>query len=381
MAFCLPFSDHFLRRFFFLGLICLIVRKILEYKGGIRPLFKNTYLNKPVLIFVLTMLLATLFSKYFYESQKVFVARIVCYAAIFFLITETVTTKKRLHIILGSIMITAFIVGMDALWQYFKGIDWFFGYPKSDPGLGQIIALSGPFVKHNSFSGYLELILPLVVFLALARKKWYLSILAFMVLVMLAFSWVYVFQRTSWVSVAFSVIIISFFVGKRYVVILGIFFICMACFLPPVVYERMDQTFQEGGDTNRFTMWKEGFQYFNRSPLIGAGLEGYYNYYKNKGATAMHIHNTYLELLVDAGIMGFFSFLYLLVVFVKRSFSVLKLADKRRKWILGGLLASCFSYFIAGLFSTNMIVGVGFSSMFWMMLSLAVILPDLSSDS
>ncbi|MBU1122167.1 MAG: hypothetical protein KKF54_05700, partial [Candidatus Omnitrophica bacterium] len=75
MVFLVPFSAHFLKRFFFLGVGCLIIRKILEWKWP----FRKNYLNVPVLIFVLTMLFITLVSTNIYESQKVFIGRILFY--------------------------------------------------------------------------------------------------------------------------------------------------------------------------------------------------------------------------------------------------------------------------------------------------------------
>lgn len=382
MVFCLPFSAHVLKIFFYLGFVCLIVRKIIEYRLRITPLFKWTYLNRPMFIFILTMALSVIFSKDFYESQKVFFERILLYGGVFFLTKETVDSKKKIYILLGSISLSAFIIGVDAVWQYFKGFDLFFGYPKADPGVGKIIAISGPFGKYNSFSGYLELILPLMIFISWIWKKWYLSVFFCFLSVLLVFSSIYVFQRTTWVSVILSVSIISLWTDRKIAVIFIVSIILISFFVPGEVYQRVLGTFTKQGDSDRFIMWREAKKLYEQSIFIGSGLGSYARFIPlNMSAFHLHAHNTYLELLGETGILGLASFLYLLGIFLKRSFfAFFKITDKRKKRVLAGTAAACLSYFIAGLFSTNMIVGVGFPSMFWIIFTIAAVLPDISFD-
>ena len=374
-----PFSKHYLKFSLLFGFLCLIIIKILEYRNNARPLSKYTYLNMPVLIFVVFLLLSTLFARNFYDSQKIFFERILFYAAIFILVKETVNTKKRLYFVLAAFIFTALITGLDGLWQYFKGYDLFFGYPKNDPGIGKAVAISGPFGISNYFSGYLERILPLVIFLCFVRKNKYLSALLFITLFLLLFCWVYGFKREPWLSVSAGVIIISFFINKRYTIVFIAALIFIGIVSPHYVSQRMEKSFQNGWDTGRIGIWKEAVRLFKERPIFGQGLGGYERYNKLNDPNIIHAHNVYLELLSDTGIAGLLSFLYLIGVFLIRSFhDIIKLRSKNSKLILAGLVSSCVSSFIGGLVATNIIVGIAFSSMFWIIIALVSIYPGLT---
>lgn len=60
--------------------------------------------------------------------------------------------------------------------------------------------------------------------------------------------------------------------------------------------------------TGRFVWWKKAFEYFMKRPLYGYGI-GSINVSGNSSAVT---HNTYLDFLVDQGILGFLLFLFLL---------------------------------------------------------------------
>jgi len=376
-----PFSKHFLKLSLLFGFLCLIIIKILEYRKNGRPLFKYSYLNIPVLIFVVSLLLSTFFARSFYDSQKIFFERILFYTAIFILVKETVDTKKKFYFILGVFVFTALITGLDGLWQYFKGYDLFFGYPKNDPGIGKAVAISGPFGISNYFSGYLEKILPLVVFLCFVKRSKYLSISFFVTLFLLLFCWVYGFKREPWFSVSAAVIIVSFIVNRKYTIIF-IAALTLICIISPhYASKRMSGTFHKGWDTGRIGIWEEAVRLYKERPIFGQGLGGYERYNKLGNASIIHAHNVYLELLSDTGIVGLLSFLYLIGVFLIRSFhDIIKLRSKNSKLILAGLVSSCVSSFIGGLVATNMIVGVAFSSMFWIIITLSSIYPKLSEE-
>lgn len=375
MVLCLPFRGNGLKIFLFVGLGMLIVRKIFEHKLGVNPLFKANFLDKPMLLFLVAMFLSTVLSENFYESQKVFFGRILLYAGIFFLVKETVNSRKKIYLFLSTVVFVSFFIGVDALWQYFKGVDWLYGYSKGNPGVGKLIALSGPFVRYNSFSGYLELILPLIVFVSFFRKRWYLSIICYLTLAMLLFSWVYVFQRTTWLSVSMSLFIVSFWFSRKYTVVFVIFILVISFFVPVQVCQRALTTFHAEGDSGRFKMWRQGIELYKNKPLVGRGFE---TYSKNTTTIDLHLHNTYLELLLDTGLTGLLSFLWLLFLFLRKTFFALsRIVNQQQKIIFGAFISAVLSFCIAGLFSTNIIVGLGYSIVFWVIFSITAVLPSL----
>jgi len=379
VIFLVIFDSHLQKIFIFIGIGAMLISKLFSYIFKIKPLFKKTYLDRPMLLFLSAILLATFFSRNFYESQKVFFDRILVYAGIFLLVKEAVYSKKRLYIILGTFIFVSFLCGFDALWQYFTGLDLFFGFPRNScPFVGKLIALTGPFGRYNSFSGFLEITLPLIAFLCLIKKNKYFTIFICLILLSLLISWIFVFQRSTWISVSLSCLIVSFFLKRKYAIILLSVLLLISIFSPIQVYEKAFWQLLKDKDVSsgRLEMWHEAIRLIKERPILGSGLGAYGMY---AGSKHLHAHNTYLELFVDAGVIGLIGLILLILIFLKKSLhALISEEEEEKKIITAALLASCVSSFIVALFSTNMIVGIRFASLFWIILSLAVILKDIN---
>ena len=370
-----PFKVHWVKILLISGMVCLVVKKAIGFKLGVKPLFKSNFLNKPMLVFLLSVFAAIVFSGDFHYSQKIFFSKTFFYAGIFFLIKETIDSREKIRIIFSAIILSAFAVGIDSVIQFFTGVD-LFSYLKSNPGTGGLIALTGPFGYHNSFSGYLEIVLPLIIFLCFVPTDKIFRVISFFVALMLLLCWIYVFQRTTWLSVTLSIFMISFlFKRKIALLFFGAVLITTALFFPAPAWQRIFK----GEDSNRFTMWKSGIQLVVKKPVFGNGLGAYSRY--NTQTRDLHAHNTYLEVFIDTGIVGLSGFLYLLGLFLVKTFSALRAVKEReKKIILAGLSASCLSTFISALFCTNLLVGIGQSALFWIMFSLASVAPSIKFD-
>jgi len=384
MALLVPFNVVFLKWAAVSGFGMLCARKIIEAGIGKKPLWRGNPLNGAVGTFVIAMGASTIFSENMYDSSQIFSERIIPYAIIFLMAKETITTRKRLFGFLGVMGLVAFVVGFDAVWQYFTGRDLFFGYSMdSNYDVGGV-AITGPFGRHSFLSGYLEMVVPLFVFCSFFTRPWYARALIFATTILLIFSWMYVFQRGMVLSVTISLFAVLFLYKKRYSymflsIILAAFFL-----LPSLMHKRIVDTFQPGGDNGRFQLWQQALELFVRNPLTGTGLGGYERYSNSLGLPDIHVHSTYFELLAEAGIVGLGAFLFLIFVFFRHQAGAFKnlCRDYRQRITCAGFTALCVSSLISGLFTTNIVVGIACSAMFWMSLAVATGIPyiPLSED-
>jgi len=86
--------------------------------------------------------------------------------------------------------------------------------------------------------------------------------------------------------------------------------------LNEVISSRIDDFSTDGG-SGRFELWSQAINYFMSNPLIGIGAFNFSHYYAFDYNIEPFVHNTYLEVLVESGIIGFlfyFSFLLLLII-------------------------------------------------------------------
>ncbi|KMY52402.1 O-antigen ligase family protein [Peribacillus loiseleuriae] len=79
--------------------------------------------------------------------------------------------------------------------------------------------------------------------------------------------------------------------------------------------------FSTDGGSGRFELWAQAIHYFMSRPLLGIGAFNFSDYYEFEYNEKLFVHNTFLEVLVESGIIGFllyFSFLLMLIItFIK----------------------------------------------------------------
>lgn len=127
--------------------------------------------------------------------------------------------------------------------------------------------------------------------------------------------------------------------------------------LPSWMYNRYFVTsYVDNSNKERISMWSNAFEGFFNSPIIGYGPgnmtlipEYSQTSFGSIMSTTTMSHNTYIDMLVNGGIIGFIIFLSLLFFIFKKAF----LFDKR-------LIPLVFS-----LVFTSFIVGAGKSVFFW----------------
>ncbi len=169
-------------------------------------------------------------------------------------------------------------------------------------------------------------------------------------------------SRASWLGVIFGMFFIMLFLNKRLFVIA---MITSLIFLGTVFVKFPNNKYVSriksigNVETNtsnkgRFEIWKFGLEKFKESPVNGIGYKNYrfveeYDKYKVMPRPAMHVHNSFLTVLIDTGIIGFLSYLILL-------FSVLT-KNVRSSSIWGYLVAGIFIgvEFTNGMFDSNII--------------------------
>lgn len=69
------------------------------------------------------------------------------------------------------------------------------------------------------------------------------------------------------------------------------------------------------GGSGRSEIWMRGIHFFQQSPVFGIGIFNYRDYSLETFGTDMYIHNTYLEALVEGGLIGIILYFIALMLF------------------------------------------------------------------
>lgn len=366
--FFVPFEAHTVKYAIFMAGACLLIAMGLRARRHVRIPYTITTADKALVVFFAAVLISITINGSFVESQKIFFDKFLLYALAFFSVRYTVSSSRRVSIVYGVFLISIACVGIDALAQYYTGFDVWMGYPKGDPGIGRCIALSGPFGRYNFFSGYLEIVVPFVVFAIFFRKGFWYICAAIADAGMMLFSWVYVFQRTTLLCVLAATATTVTRCGRTWAIGIISSIGLVLAFLPIPFWQRI----LSGGDSDRLRMWGKAITMFTQKPFFGHGLGGYERSPINVGVP-VHAHNTYLELLAETGILGLAGFVYFIYFFVATLWTSLgRMRDIREKSLCAAFSAACISILFSAFLSTNIIVGIGHSSLFWICAAMAV---------
>jgi len=152
---------------------------------------------------------------------------------------------------------------------------------------------------------------------------------------------------------------------KRYRVVLPFFLVVVLVFFvvdASLIY-RFEQIFRADVLINsvlgRFVVWKADVGYFLARPIIGNG-PGFYQHY-----SLYPLHNDYLRVLIEAGIIGFGLFLALLANIMRKVFKNIKMFKNES---MGYIIAACLGciILITVLFaSENILYAFGTMLYFW----------------
>ena len=188
LIFCLPFSKAIIEISATFIILSWVVKKIFNRQ----PV--STYLNIPIIAYILATFLSVIFSNNFSLSLKNFGTKTMEYILLFFIIAEFVCDKRRLKNIVIVMLASAAMIGIDCIFQYFFGFD-FLRHRTLEAG-----RITGSFQMPGDLAGYLApvLCLPLALcFLKLKKRiKYFLRIESIVLLSLLFVSLV----RGAWIG-------------------------------------------------------------------------------------------------------------------------------------------------------------------------------------
>jgi putative inorganic carbon (HCO3(-)) transporter len=267
---------------------------------------------------------------------------LVCGYMVIFLLVCTLTWRfrDRCWLVIWPILGIAALEAGVGLWQYFGGT-------------GEQVRW-GTYANHNHYAGFLEMALPFAVMypvavLRRAHSMWHSSVASALAasgvwaLAVLMFSGIIVsFSRMGFIATLSSLFVmgtlvlgttqLSWLTGSRRRRWVGVGMVAALVlagfvFLPP---ERLIQRFARFVSTDGLTsdgrtdLWAETIPLIKAYPVFGCGLGGYetaFSKFKISGlfVTDDFVHNDYLQLLAELGLVGF-------VIGAALAFSIVRMA-------------------------------------------------------
>jgi putative inorganic carbon (HCO3(-)) transporter len=310
---------------------------------------RRTMLDLPLLVFIAVSFVAALLSDRRGES----LANLKNYGlmVVIYLIASLVTTRRSALRYFGALLASGTGVAAYGIAIYLMG-----------KGAGTLGRTAGPFSNAMTFGGILLALCSL--FLAVAVGSGVSAWLrraaaagAAVCFVALFFS----FTRSSWVGAVVSIVVILAFLRTRWLVPFAAALVLFVVLLPAPYRARVESIWNPRHMTNvhRLQLMKGGIAIIKDHPVIGVGtkdLAEEYRRYKPPDAVQVfgHMHNIFLQIAVQMGLVGLAAFCWLLVSFFRVAARnlTLDLPPPERAWVVGSIGALA-GFVVNGLFDWN----------------------------
>jgi len=377
LIFCLPFAKAGIETFTGIAFFAWLLKRLFGYRNGaLGGLIPKTDINKALAFLVLADIVSVIFSTNHALALRGLFGKQLKYIAVYFMIVEVVTNKKRLKAILAAIFISAVFVMIDASVQYFTKTDFLRGHQLGYNSFG------ASFYSASGLAAWLIIIIP--AFIGMAAYGIFPSLKFKIILLALTLIQFLYLLRTSvrgaWLGfiiaavAAFSYLFKGFSYRLKLLCLFGAAFILFLClFLPDSVTievknlirsnfkystsinERIRSIAQVDKGTNltRVKLWKESLSIIRDYPLTGCGLNNYAvisKRYKSFSEGGIYPHNSYLQMGAETGILGLSAFLWMLFVFFR---SILGYLKSKRDLLVLGFLAGILAFLVHAFFDTH----------------------------
>jgi O-antigen ligase len=341
-------------------------------------LIRKTPLNRAILTYVVSLVLATLLGVLLGNVRPVrgffFTLKYVEYFVVYFMAVNYIQEERQVWRLLATVFLTCAISAVIGIAQIPSGER--VGAP-----------FEGKFGEPNTFGGYLVFMLALILGQALSASTIPsgLGWLAFSGLVTLPL--LYTLSRSSWLAAIPMLLTLIVLSPRRLLLMmgLGVLVILGPLAFPKQVVDRYNYTLNEKVDRGeysiggarldastsaRFDSWKTGVKGWTDRPLFGYGVTGF-----------GFMDAQFMRVLVETGLVGLAAFLWLLWRIWQVAWDThRRLAGSRFEGICIGYLAGLVAMIIHAIGANTFII-VRIMEPFWFVTSVIVALPGLIAES
>lgn len=302
-----------------LTFVCLLIYLVGEKKEKIVENLRNIHMSFYLVIIMIIMGVVISFS--IKGSIKQFLFDI-CAVIMSFLIIFNIKKYEDIKKLLNYIALGFFIVGLYGIYLKFTGM-----YINSNDKLVlteglRIERMSSTLDNPNNLAEFILLFLPIIFSMFLNEKSKFYKALLFIIVSIGLYVLIMTYTRTAWIAFLISFLIfIMFYDFKLLPIFLGIFIFVLP-FLPSTIISRFDTIINFTKDSSfkhRINIWNVVRDLIRDYGFTGIGLGNSvfiseYSKYTNFLSTkAMHSHNLILNIWVEMGIVGVFSFLWFII--------------------------------------------------------------------
>ncbi len=371
----LPFSNSIIEITATAAIIMWIMRKVL----GKRPLrIHGNPVTVPLLVYFGVCAFSLINSAYLSTSVKGLFFKSLEHVLLFIVITDTVTEARQYKALVGALLFSGALMGIDGLWQYVTGFDFIRGYQ-----IWSMSRIKASFKYPTGFGAWIITVLPLCISLAVSRvKSRTVRLLSGGIAIMLTVCLALNLSRAAWVALLPGLAVLAWLNGERgkkmlLAVLVSLLLAVLVILGVAGVDAISTYTVRASSLVHRAALIEMCIAMWRDYPVLGHGVNTFMSIYAHYGDTSLfdgiaYAHNCYLQIAVETGILGLLAFVWVMVRLVVSSWRDITVRkDGFMKAAGAGLLAGIIAYLCHSALETNL-YALQLAILFYFMAGLAV---------
>ena len=364
--------------------IGILVHRIV-LKQEIRAWLTEGQLTRSILLYsLIAALSATLFNPLMPYSERSLL-RWFSYLCWYYAIMGLIDGKKDLQNVVGVLFISTLLVDLFGFFQLLiqdYSPLYVSLYPPNEEGaaveswVGRIPSTFGHF---NSLAGYLNLVIPFAIAVWLLQRDRKFKNLGKWCALLSTVALVFTQSRGALIAYLGTLVLAAWVLSATRAVFLKRLVImgtgaAFGIIMVGLALERFSEV-DDFTALTRLEMWGTAAVMFRSSPLVGVGFGNFKELYGNilpwVVPRTLDVHNLYLQILVETGVVGMIAFTFLAMVVIRKCLSQINSGNPDYERVVGfGVLAGFVSVLTHGTVDYLFHVSPQFSALFFLLLAL-----------
>ena len=358
---------------------------------------ENYFRNTKLVLYYLPFMFCILLSAFKFMEFSLMVKEIIRWLElilVYFLTINLITDYKKTRVILYSVVLTTSIVSLCGVINYLS--------------IDMVARASSFFGNPNPFAGYVGLVVPVLFGMMMTSTFYWERIVLGTAAVFSILAWFLAFSRSAMLALVLTMILVLFLakVNRKIIILVSIIiiiftvtFLSLNLKIKDNFEDRVGLSFIQDNLGLRKMCYPIGYDLVKDDMILGIGIGNYPLCIKalvnkvlsHRGDLVQrrlecgdltvqeHLHNLYLQVFVETGLIGLCSFIFWLAWIVKYLMKSSKSLENTEKYYLFvGLIGGVIVYLFNNL--TDILMVHGIHLQWGIILGLAVVLTQLKES-
>ncbi len=282
---------------------------------------------------------------------------IMGYVLLYYMVASNLKKDEHIRWIAGAIVLAGLFVSILGILEYMG-----FGIFKWEKPVTQQVQMWVTMGNSNAVAQYLIMVIPVALGIMLHSKNFKWMLVWACIISIMGSCLILTFAKGAWLGLAGALLFFVALNARKKVTVMVLVGIVAVLFITGLfVNGRLAQIFKEEEKDatfiGRVVMWQSSIRMLQVHPFLGSGLNNFYllfpKYQVSKfnevlpNRRPMQVHNDYIQLAVEVGILGLAAFLWIVVRYMKYGMSIIK--SNGDKWLTSGLVCGIIALLIHSL--------------------------------